>query len=346
MSHSLALGLPFWIGEEDPDEFLARDYEQRARHFPSDRRARFDGLLSADQFLDEEPSGAKQVRSAARDRRGWNREVSIQPRDARKMYELGFTVGLTALNPQGRIAPLLQGFEASFESPSNPHVNAYLSPDGGGYGIHFDTHPVWIFQLEGVKRWTYSIEPEIVDPPFNVLFPPDRERVRLPWIELDRPDISNREKFREVCLQPGEALYLPAGCWHGAVAEGHSLALTLAMGRATALELALLALRAGAAGSVEALGRRLPAIPRRPGPHRERLTARLDSDLQAIRMALSVLQAEDLRQSFEASRRGAGTPPQSELLDSRGQVQQMKQSALGARTKSSTNWLEALSPRR
>lgn len=348
MTHPFALGLPFWIGDADEQEFLANDYECRARHFPNADRRRFKGLLTSDEFLDAEPSGAQQVRSAGKDQRGWNREIQLQARDARKMYELGFTVGLTALAPTGRIAPLLEGFHRSFDSPAMPHVNAYLSPDGCGYGLHFDTHPVWIFQLEGAKRWTYSLEPEIADPPFNVLFPPDRDRVRLPWVELERPDVTNTEQFREVLLEPGEALYLPAGCWHGAVAQGHSLALTLAMGRVTALELAILALRQGAAGNIESLGRRLPATPRTQGDHSARFAQRLGSDLTAITEALSSLQAYDLTRAFEASRGQAGEKAAPALANSREQVRLMKQSSSGTttRAKAPMSWLSGLTTSR
>lgn len=31
--------------------------------------------------------------------------------------------------------------------------NCYVSPDGKGFGTHFDNHSVFIPQIEGAKRW-------------------------------------------------------------------------------------------------------------------------------------------------------------------------------------------------
>lgn len=339
MTHPLAGGLPFWIGDADEAEFLERDLEQRARYFPHGDRSRFDGVLTTDEFLDREPGNARLVRAAKRDDQGWNRELDVQPRDVRKLQKLGFTIGLTGLDPGGGVAPLLQGFEATFDSPAPAHVNGYLSPDGGGYGLHFDTHPVWIFQLEGAKRWTFSLEPEVADPPFNVLFPPDRDRVRLPWIELDRPDTSDPHRFREILLQPGEVLYLPAGCWHGARAEGHSLALTLAMGRASILDVVALALKLETDRSAALLTRRLPPLPRSPGAARTRVLAELDARTTALHERIRALDEQALRRAFDVLRDPEQSPSRSGLLDSRSQVRQMNQAT---RHRASLDWLGSL----
>src|SRR4029078_2728904 len=125
-----------------------------------------------------------------------------------------------------------------------------------------DTHPVWILQVAGSKHWTVSHEPAVSSPPFNVIFPPGRDRVVLPWITLDRPDVTDRERFMEVRLDPGDVLYIPAGGWHAARAEGSSLALTLHVGLIGTFDLFEFLLAQAAQRQLRDPGSRLPALPR------------------------------------------------------------------------------------
>jgi ribosomal protein L16 Arg81 hydroxylase len=105
-------------------------------------------------------------------------------------------------------------------------INAYASPAGKGFGMHFDSQSVFIIQLDGSKKWRYALKPALPNPPSNCLA--DESSVAefqraYPWAELATDEASMTEQT----LQPGDVLYLPAGTWHRAEADGHSIALTL-----------------------------------------------------------------------------------------------------------------------
>ena len=145
-----------------------------------------------------------------------------------------------------RLASFLARLGARIAFPGPLLFNCYLSPDGAGFGTHFDNHSVFILQLEGAKRWRYSPAPAVEFPTENIILPAHGEvPVPRPAEAVARPD---ERTFVETLLEPGDVLYLPAGTWHRARAVGRSLALTLMVSAyrvqqllAAALETALLA---------------------------------------------------------------------------------------------------------
>jgi ribosomal protein L16 Arg81 hydroxylase len=82
--------------------------------------------------------------------------------------------------------------------------NAYLSFSGSGtFGKHWDTHDVFAVQLFGRKRW--------------LLFPPT---FPLPLSHQTSESFSQPTAGcaqLDVCLDPGDVLYLPRGWWHQAI---------------------------------------------------------------------------------------------------------------------------------
>ncbi|MFI5835661.1 cupin domain-containing protein [Micromonospora sp. NPDC051300] len=98
-------------------------------------------------------------------------------------------------------------------------VNAYLTPAGSqGFATHYDTHDVFVLQVDGRKRW--RIHPPVLTDPLE----------RQPW--GGRADeVSATAEGRpalDVVLEPGDALYLPRGWLHSAQAqESSSLHLTV-----------------------------------------------------------------------------------------------------------------------
>jgi bifunctional lysine-specific demethylase and histidyl-hydroxylase NO66 len=98
-------------------------------------------------------------------------------------------------------------------------VNAYLTPAGHqGFATHYDTHDVFVLQIDGTKRWRVH-EPVLPDP-----------LERQPWGgHADEVGATAQGPAAlDVVLSPGDTLYLPRGWLHSAEAQdGRSLHLTI-----------------------------------------------------------------------------------------------------------------------
>jgi cupin superfamily protein len=135
-----------------------------------------------------------------------------------RLYADGATLVLQGLH---RIWPPLIDFArrlgAELRQPLQ--VNAYLTPAGNqGFGTHYDTHDVFVLQVDGTKRW--RVHPPVLADPLE----------RQAW--GDRADevgaTAEGPAALDVVLEPGDALYLPRGWLHSAAArDGHSLHLTV-----------------------------------------------------------------------------------------------------------------------
>jgi len=135
-----------------------------------------------------------------------------------RLYADGATLVLQGLH---RIWPPLIDFArrlgAQLRQPVQ--VNAYLTPAGNqGFATHYDTHDVFVLQVDGTKRWRVH-EPVLEDP-----------LERQAWGgRADEVGATARGPAAlDVVLAPGDALYLPRGWLHSAEAQdGRSLHLTL-----------------------------------------------------------------------------------------------------------------------
>ncbi|MDM4718883.1 cupin domain-containing protein [Micromonospora sp. WMMA1363] len=98
-------------------------------------------------------------------------------------------------------------------------VNAYLTPAGSqGFGTHYDTHDVFVLQVDGRKHW--RVHPPVLPEPLE----------RQPWGGRADEVAASAEGVAalDVALTPGDALYLPRGWLHSAQAqESSSLHLTV-----------------------------------------------------------------------------------------------------------------------
>ena len=102
---------------------------------------------------------------------------------------------------------------------ANAAANMYLSQsDIGGFGVHYDTHDVYVLQVQGSKDWKI-FEPTVLHPLFEMKA---HDRVA---------PCSN--PYLEVTVRAGDLLYIPRGHWHSAFAANEtSIHLTVEIGRA------------------------------------------------------------------------------------------------------------------
>jgi len=123
-----------------------------------------------------------------------------------------------------RVEWLLASVQRSLGIGGEISCASHSSSDGNGAEFHFDPQAVFILQIEGEKRWSYTPTPTVDWPSHgNISNAFREERSAL----LLSPPRLNDERLVERLLSPGDLLYLPAGTWHRAKAIGRSLALTL-----------------------------------------------------------------------------------------------------------------------
>lgn len=124
----------------------------------------------------------------------------VDPRRALALFEEGATLVLQGLHRYHEpLAELIAQLELELGHPCQ--ANAYLTPPGAqGFALHSDAHDVFVFQTTGRKRW-----------------------------EIHGPD--GRE---DLTLEPGVAMYLPAGTPHAARTEQEvSLHVTVGINQLT-----------------------------------------------------------------------------------------------------------------
>jgi ribosomal protein L16 Arg81 hydroxylase len=133
-------------------------------------------------------------------------------------FDGGATLVLQALH---RTWPPLMTFasQLSGELGHPVQVNAYVTPpQNRGFAAHYDVHDVFVLQVAGRKQWRVHAP---------VLTDPLRDQ---PW-EQRRTAVAERAQETPVIdevLAPGDALYLPRGYLHSAVALGElSIHLTV-----------------------------------------------------------------------------------------------------------------------
>ncbi|MCA2218777.1 cupin domain-containing protein [Jidongwangia harbinensis] len=180
-------------------------FSRRGLRTPFLRIARQGTVLPAGRFTGSGGAGA---------------EVGDQVLDDQvmRLYADGATLVLQGLH---RIWPPLIDFArhlgAELHQPLQ--INAYLTPPASqGFATHYDTHDVFVLQVDGTKRW--RIHPPVLPDPLE----------RQPWGgRAEEVGATARGPAAlDVVLAPGDALYLPRGWLHSAEAQGaRSLHLTV-----------------------------------------------------------------------------------------------------------------------
>ncbi len=127
-----------------------------------------------------------------------------------RLFAEGSTVVLQGLH---RIWPPLIEFadQLAADLGHPTQVNAYVTPPSSrGFSPHYDVHDVFVLQVAGEKHWT--IHAPVLDDPLRT----------QPWNDRAAAvaAAAEREPVIDAVLRPGDALYLPRGYLHSAVALG------------------------------------------------------------------------------------------------------------------------------
>jgi len=127
-----------------------------------------------------------------------------------RLFAEGSTVVLQGLH---RLWPPLIAFanQLAADLGHPTQVNAYVTPPSSrGFSPHYDVHDVFVLQVAGEKHWT--IHPPVLADPLRTH--PWTDRAAEVAAAAERPPVI------DTVLRPGDALYLPRGYIHSAVALG------------------------------------------------------------------------------------------------------------------------------
>jgi ribosomal protein L16 Arg81 hydroxylase len=222
------MGLRQAIDPWSIDDFVANAWERKPLVFARSDRSYFSSLVSVAEF--------DSILAASGLRRPYFRvfsrgqllpddqtttsrqlgpDVDSGLADLNKLYDEYAAGGTLALQAAERWWPSFRDLAGDFQTelgfPAQVHV--YLTPSGAqGAPVHYDTHDVFVLQVEGRKTWD-------VWPPTKVL------PLRLSENAYDAEAVDGRarsEPALSVVLDAGHSLYLPRGFIHRARTEATS----------------------------------------------------------------------------------------------------------------------------
>lgn len=200
-----------WIlGVDDSADFVARHLGSAWLHARSDARHRFSELLSLAQ-LDVilgthavRRGGVSLVRAdqdIPASEYVW-RDDMVDPVQVARLFASGATVIFNGLHDRHEGTRKLCA-ALTRQIGARVQANVYLTPPSSqGFKAHWDTHDVYVIQVEGSKQWRmYTGGPE--HPLQDQRFDPARH--------------GPAEVEADFTLRSGEVLYIPRGIMHAAV---------------------------------------------------------------------------------------------------------------------------------
>jgi ribosomal protein L16 Arg81 hydroxylase len=208
------------IDPYNPQEFLATVWTKKSVLLKTDYPDRFNSLFSWDtlnyllNFHELDASMRLAVGGKVLDR--------LENENFLERCQAGATLIIDRVH---KLVPALETFTTDLRAEiGHPvQVNVYCSwPENQGFSCHYDTHDVFILQLDGFKEW------KVFGETFKYPLKADKSSKREP---PDDPPLIH------AILQPGDVLYIPRGHWHEALAvDRPSLHLTLGVHGKTGID--------------------------------------------------------------------------------------------------------------
>jgi hypothetical protein len=227
------------------EAFVARHWGREAGHFRGPPE-RFAPVYDLAQWRIGRHVGT--VDAAVRDESDQQHQIAADLRQIPALLTAGMTI-CADVSSEPRLARFLSTLVAQLRlaAAEPPFGKLYVSPDGGGFAMHMDTHHVFVLQLEGTKTWWFGEKPALPWTICNGKIDADGRPVTA-GIDAGAPLLDDQGRLvpvptestlREVTLEPGDCLYLPPGTWHTTRARGTSIALSVSPPRAPASRLLL-----------------------------------------------------------------------------------------------------------
>jgi ribosomal protein L16 Arg81 hydroxylase len=203
------------------EKFLKQNWANEAVYIPNDGEKKFNQLFSWEKLsylLNFHEFKYPELRLVL------DEKVLDESANANliKLCQEGATL---IINGVHKLIPEIATFtaEVKYSLGYGTQVNAYCSwPGRQGFSSHYDTHEVFILQVDGSKKWCVFT---------------DTNKYPLPEQKSESLPPPNREPYLSCILNPGDVLYIPRGHWHYAVAlDQPSLHLTLGVHNKTGID--------------------------------------------------------------------------------------------------------------
>lgn len=211
-------------------EEFANSHFARASLYTKGHPGKFDAIfswaklkqaLSAGEKITDKRYNITAAFTGGEDSGNPRRMIEAHHNQVIQLLNAGATICITNIHmADPGLARWAQAIRAQLNFTGTVGVNCYVSPDASGLPMHYDKRIATTLQIAGKKRWKFSTAPARAWPDTNEVFQGDATRKEIGKL----PD---ELEFREVELNPGDLLCLPAGTWHSARGVGFSLALNL-----------------------------------------------------------------------------------------------------------------------
>ncbi|MDH5425959.1 MAG: cupin domain-containing protein [Gammaproteobacteria bacterium] len=205
------------------DDFKSSYYEKKHVHIKSENAARFSHLISFEK-LDEmvgvhgltapDITVVNSKDDVSKSDYLWKQDL-VDPVKVAGLFADGATIIFNAL--QDRFEPLrLLCSGITEDLQLRAQTNIYLTPPNSqGFNTHWDTHDVFVIQVEGSKDW--KIYKEALPLPLE-----------QPNYKFEKDCVDALNVIDEFVLEQGDILYIPRGVMHSASASNEkSLHVTL-----------------------------------------------------------------------------------------------------------------------
>lgn len=210
------------ISPYGPDKFHGDHYESGVLHVARDDASYYHSLLRLTDIdralttLHLSHPAVHMVNAAKPDLKSEDYSFPSGLIDAARLYQQYADGGTIVLNQLEGSLPSLMDLCRSMEAEFSCRFqcNIYVTPaDAQGLKTHYDTHDVFVLQIEGEKEWTIYDTP--IERPFRGQdFTPEK--------------FTPGDKTMEFVLRPGDMVYMPRGVMHDAVStDADSCHITL-----------------------------------------------------------------------------------------------------------------------
>lgn len=265
-------------------DFLATHWDRAAVHVQGPAE-RFSAIYDVADWHARRHVGAT---DAARVEDGRQHQARIGVGEIDAAFDVGATVCADVSSSPRLAAALRRLRQRLVPGPEPAFAKLYASPVDAGFAMHMDAHHVFVLQLEGRKRWTYSPSPVVTAPLWGGKLEGGRPVHTFPRDGAPIADDRGRalaapgaDDLVTIELAPGDCLYLPPGSWHTTRALEPSIAISLSPPRQAAVTFVLRALEQHLA-LVPELRRDLVRLHEGPGPVPAEIRRAIDGALAAV----------------------------------------------------------------